>query len=246
MADLESKILGEKQHYYCSSSDEEEPMLDRDPPKQSKSDWDGTSTNTGPKGVLNDWEQFQQEKKAQRIQKKKDVLKQIQDMALTCKSELDELDDKFLAEYREKRMREMMARSREVPEFSEVHDLLTGEDYLNAIEKENPNVTVLVHIYELNVPACSTMNMCFETLCSEYKKTKFCKIIGSNAGMSLKFKMYGVPAILAYKAGQLVGSFVRITNELGDEFFAGDVENFLIEHGVLSDKSCTPSIINDN
>ncbi|XP_026809066.1 phosducin-like protein [Rhopalosiphum maidis] len=246
MTDLESKLLGEKLHYYCSSSDEDEPMLDRDPPKQSKSDWDGMSSNTGPKGVLNDWEQYKRQQSAQRVQREKDVLKQINDMALTCKSEIEELDDQFLAEYRKKRMKEMMAKTQEAPEFGKVFDLLTGDDFLVAVENENPNVTVIVHVYEHNVPTCSIMNSCLKVLCHEFQKTKFCKLIGSSAGMSLNFKMCGVPALLAYRAGQLVGNFVRITDELGDDFYAGDVENFLIEHGVLSDKSCIPSIITND
>lgn len=247
MTDLESKLLGEKLHNYCSSSDEDEPMLDRDPPKQSKSDWDGTSSNTGPKGVLNDWEQYKRQQSAQREQQEKDTIEHINNIALTCKSELDELSDQFLAEYRKKRMKEMMAKAEEVPVFGKVYDLLTGDDFLTAVENENPNVTVIVHVYEHSVPTCSIMNSCFKVLCNEFQKTKFCKLIGSSAGMSLNFKMSGVPALLAYKAGQLVGNFVRITDELGDDFYAGDVENFLIEHGVLSDKSCIPSIItNDN
>lgn len=247
MTDLESKLLGEKLHNYCSSSDEDEPMLDRDPPKQSKSDWDGISSNTGPKGVLNDWEQYKQQQSAQRVQQEKDVLKQINDMALTCKSELDnELDDQFITEYRKKRMKEMIAKTGEAPIFGKVYDLLSGEDFLTAVENENPNVTVIIHVYEHNVPTCSIMNSCLKVLCNEFQKTKFCKLIGSNAGMSLNFKMCGVPALLAYRAGQLVGNFVRITDELGDDFYAGDVENFLIEHGILSDKSCIPSIITND
>lgn len=247
MTDLESKLLGEKLHNYCSSSDEDEPMLDRDPPKQSKADWDGTSSNTGPKGVLNDWEQYKRQQTAQRVQREKDVMKQINDMALTCRSELDELGDQFLAEYRKKRMREMLAKTEEAPVFGKVYDLPTGDDFLAAVENENPNVTVIIHIYEHSEPTCSIMNSCFKVLCCEFQKTKFCKLIGSSAGLSLNFKMCGVPALLAYRAGQLIGNFVRITDELGDDFYAGDVENFLIEHGVLSDKSCVPSIItNDN
>lgn len=244
MTDLESKLLGDKLHNYCSSSDEDEPMLDRDPPKQSKSDWDGISSNTGPKGVLNDWEQYKRQQTAQRIQHEKNVMKQINDLALTCKSELDE---QFIVEYRKKRMMEMMAKTEKAPVFGKVFDLLTGEDFLAAIENEIPNVTIIIHVYEHSVPTCSIMNSCLKVLSNEFQNTKFCKLIGSSAGMSLNFKMCGVPALLAYKAGQLVGNFVRVTDELGDDFYAGDVENFLIEHGVLTDKSCIPSIItNDN
>ena len=61
--------------------------------------------------------------------------------------------------------------------------------------------------------------------------------------MSKHFTAQGVPAILVYRAGELVHSFVRLTDSLGEDFFASDVESFLIENGVLSDTKLTPSII---
>ena len=39
----------------------------------------------------------------------------------------------------------------------------------------------------------------------------------------------GVPAILVYKSGELIGNFVRLTDELGEEFYSSDLESFLIE-----------------
>jgi hypothetical protein len=39
----------------------------------------------------------------------------------------------------------------------------------------------------------------------------------------------GVPALLIYKAGQLIGNFIRLSDEFGQEFYPGDVANFLVE-----------------
>lgn len=68
MSTLENRILGEKLHYYCSSSSEDEendsadsdkeiedekyPQIITDSIEPSFSEWDGTSSNTGPKGVI--------------------------------------------------------------------------------------------------------------------------------------------------------------------------------------------------
>jgi hypothetical protein len=72
MSTLEDKILGEKLHYYCSSSEDEgnnsgESDKEYDDKEyndikyaenttqhiaSSYSEWDGTSSNTGPKGVI--------------------------------------------------------------------------------------------------------------------------------------------------------------------------------------------------
>ena len=50
--------------------------------------------------------------------------------------------------------------------------------------------------------------------------------------MSADFINHGVPAILAYKGGNLLGNFVRITETLRDgekDFNTDDVESFLLE-----------------
>ena len=39
----------------------------------------------------------------------------------------------------------------------------------------------------------------------------------------------GVPALLVYQKGELIGNFIRLSDELGDDFFATDVESFLVE-----------------
>ena len=65
----------------------------------------------------------------------------------------------------------------------------------------------------------------------------------SAAGLSKHFKASGVPAILAYRNGELMANFVRITDTLGEDFFSSDLESFLVEHGVLTDKSLLPTII---
>ena len=76
MATLDDKLLGEKLHYYCSSS-EDEGGSDEEGEKGANSQgaggssqggvgmaqgqaWDGSSANTGPKGVLKDWQRYKQ------------------------------------------------------------------------------------------------------------------------------------------------------------------------------------------
>lgn len=64
MATLEDKILGEKLHNYCSSSegsddedsgaesnDKKAPVAETNSPLEINK-WEGSSTNTGPKGIL--------------------------------------------------------------------------------------------------------------------------------------------------------------------------------------------------
>ncbi|CAG0879375.1 unnamed protein product [Cyprideis torosa] len=50
----------------------------------------------------------------------------------------------------------------------------------------------------------------------------------------------GVPALLIYKGGQLLGNFIRLRDEFGEDFFATDVETFLVSHGFLNDEKLVP------
>ena len=53
----------------------------------------------------------------------------------------------------------------------------------------------------------------------------------------------GLILSLNFAAGQLLASFVRLTDQLGEDFFATDVESFLIEHGLIQSKDDVPTII---
>uniref|UniRef100_A0A1B6L2M8 Phosducin domain-containing protein n=1 Tax=Graphocephala atropunctata TaxID=36148 RepID=A0A1B6L2M8_9HEMI len=277
MATLEDKILGDKIHNYCSSSESGEESGDECPdgedsgaaslqqgrssvipsvPEPSK--WDGVSTNTGPKGVLKDWQRFKQLEVEKRREQEAERLNLMKKLSITCRTTLAEekvekggkhddfaelLSDEFLEQYRKQRMHEMMSNSSKLPKFGLLHDLKSGDQFLEAVDNENKAVTVIVHIYEDKVPGCKTMNSCLAELSQEYVQVKFCKLLSTAAGMSNHFKADGVPALLVYKGGQVVGNFVRVTDDLGDEFYAGDVENFLIEHGMIVDRACVPHII---
>lgn len=276
MATLEDKILGEKLHCYCSSSEDEEdeksasgdegpndgasPQTSAQPSLPPPEPWSGSSTNTGPKGVIKDWQRFKQLETEKRAEQEREKLNLFKKLSITCQSALDEekdkakaeeldpdlkelLEDSFLMQYQEKRMKEMLDQYKCLPSFGKLINLKDSGEFLHAIDDENKAVTVIVHIYENNIPGCEAMNGCLTCLSEEFPNVKFCRIFSSVAGMSKRFKAGGVPALLVYKGGQLIGNFVRITDDLGTDFFAEEVESFLTEHGVLPDKSCVPKII---
>ncbi|KAG1714001.1 Phosducin-like protein [Nymphon striatum] len=161
--------------------------------------------------------------------------------------ELDKLmQDEFMKEYMQKRMREMMSLSQKTPKFGKVMNLLCGSEFLDAIDNVPKTVTVIIHLYENSSGSCQTMNGCLQCLAQDYPNVKFCKLMASTAGLSKQFKNHGVPALLVYKEGNLIGNFVNLSDELGDDFFACDVENFLQEHGMLSDKNLVPKLIRES
>ncbi|XP_068912169.1 phosducin-like protein isoform X2 [Tenebrio molitor] len=272
MATLEDKILGDKLHNYCSSSSSEDSDDDSDPEEQNNkkqtsseeasvseiNKWEGTSTNTGPKGVIKDWQRYKQLENEKRNEDEIAKIELMKKLTLTVQSALDEerekaaledpelaelLNDEFLLHYQKQRMQELLLQTNHNIKFGEVIFLKNSEELLDAIDKENKSVAVVVHIYEENIEACHFMNVGLRQLCKIYENVKFCAIIGSRVGMSKRFKTEGVPALLVYKAGQLVGNFIRLSDELGNNFQAEDIQSFLVEHGMLEDKSCTPFLI---
>ncbi|XP_018571053.1 phosducin-like protein [Anoplophora glabripennis] len=273
MATLEDKILGEKLHNYCSSSEEsdnENSNSDSEeankqkgatpgttsPPEINK--WEGTSTNTGPKGVIKDWQRYKQLENEKREEDERERIELMKKLTLSVQSALDEerekaaledpdlaelLSDEFLVKYQKQRMQEMLQQTNHNIKFGDLIFLKNGQEYLDAIDKEHKSVMIIIHIYEDNVEACRAMNACLKVLCKIYENVKFCAIHGSKAGISRQFKTDGVPALLVYKSGNLVGNFVRLSDDLGNDFQPEDVQGHLVEHGLLEDKSCTPVLI---
>lgn len=133
----------------------------------------------------------------------KEKLQLIKKLSLTCRSALDEekeklnetdpdlanlLADEFLLEYQRQRMKEMLARVEKL-NFGKVIDLENTEQFLQHIDKEDKSVTVIVHIYEDNVPGCKAMNGCMISLAEKYHHVKFCRI----QGLSLTSKLCIIP-----------------------------------------------------
>ncbi|KAK8390150.1 hypothetical protein O3P69_013011 [Scylla paramamosain] len=262
MATLEDRILGEKLHYYCSSSEDEEEEEEEEeeeggkreapgggeevlPPPPERGGWEGSSTNTGPKGVLKDWQRFKQLEAERRVEQERERVLLAKKLAMSCRSHLDdekEKEEKKKSEEEEDALLEeaFPASTNKRATFGRLIHLESRDGFLDAIDKESEDVTVIIHIFEKGVPGCSAMTGCLGCVAQDYPYVKFCTLPASVAGVSANFKAGGCPALLVYRAGQLVGNFVRLTDEFSDDFYATDVESFLIEHGILVDRSLIP------
>ncbi|KAI8037854.1 hypothetical protein M5D96_009355 [Drosophila gunungcola] len=253
MATLEDKLLGEKLEYYCSSSEGEDNGDEGDDSKgasgKSRSSGltidtnpDATpaggfrqqgSTNTGPKGVVKDWQRFKQLEAERRDETERQRLALAKKLTITTATaaedeerkrqeeldaELDELmSEDFLQQYQKQRMAEMLRQTGHHQQFGQVQQLSTHGEFLACVEQENKHTTIIIHIYERQLAACTTLNKCLDSLASDYPSIKFAKICSS--------------------AQAVIGNFVRLTDDLSDDFFASDVESFLIEHGILVDRA---------
>ncbi|XP_078082701.1 phosducin-like protein [Mustelus asterias] len=224
-----------------------------------------SAVNTGPKGVINDWRRFKQLETEQRAEQRREVRRLIKKLSMSCRSHLDEEkdqqkqrvlqdkingkmtmkecnmlhekdDEEFLEQYRKQRMEEMREHLYSGKHFEEIYELDSSQAFLDTIDKEEKNTLIMVHIYEDDHPGCEAMNGCLICLATEYPVVKFCKVRSSVIGASARFTGNALPALLVYKCGDLIGNFVRITDQLGYDFFAVDLEAFLREYGVLPEK----------
>ncbi|CAF1108124.1 unnamed protein product [Adineta steineri] len=217
----------------------------------------GFTENTGPKGVIGDWRRFKQLENEKRDEQDKEKKALIKKLTMSCRSYLDDeeakkqeqeaqekvedeffdAEDEFFKEYRAKLMHQMQQRLLNTPRFGKQVDL-TRENFTNSIDDENKNVTIIVHVFEQSAVGCKVMNNCFQCLAEQYPYVKFCRIQASEAQLSHNFVKNGCPALLVYRGGELLSSFISITNKLGDDFVASDVESLLQESGYLSAAEC--------
>uniref|UniRef100_A0A8B9LDV5 Phosducin-like n=1 Tax=Astyanax mexicanus TaxID=7994 RepID=A0A8B9LDV5_ASTMX len=219
-----------------------------------------------PKGVINDWRKYKQLETEQRVEQQKEMERLIKKLSMTCKSHLDEEMDKekqkqlqdklngkvnlrvdeeeeededdetFLQQYRLQRMEEMRRQLSGGRRFEQVINITSGEEFLHAIDEEGKGTLVLVHIFEPDVPACQAMEGSLLCLALQYPQVKFCQARGSVLGTSTLFRSSALPALLLYRGGELVGNLVRVSDQLGDDFYATDVEALLQEYGLLPEK----------
>nr|XP_043868840.1 prostaglandin G/H synthase 1-like [Solea senegalensis] len=228
---------------------------------------DGSAVNTGPKGVINDWRKYKQLEVEQKQEQKREMERLIKKLSMTCRSDLDlekdkekqkelqekikgkmtmqeynmlqeeEDDEDFLRHYRMQRIEEMRRQLCRGKRFEQVYELSSGEEFLEALDKEDKSTLVMIHIYEPDVPGCESMSGCLLCLAQEYPLVKFCSVRSSAISTSSLFRDSALPALLVYKGGDLIGNFVRLTDQLGEDFFAVDLEALLQEYGLLPDKS---------
>ncbi|KAH9408680.1 hypothetical protein TYRP_010948 [Tyrophagus putrescentiae] len=271
MTTLDDKLLGEKTHYYCDSSDDEDggkgSSTVQAPPSD---DFRVTSLENGTtlsipdrKGVIKDFQRYKQFENEQRESQDAEKLALMKKLSLSCRSYIDEKveqklnageedlgddaddNDPFIKEYIAKRMREMLERyqQREVKKvFGDLAFLNTGEALLSILEdKDLKNILVVTHVYNRKIPECKTMNSCLDKLAKKYQHVKFCCLDASVAGMSYELKT-GYQRYSSTRTETLVGNFVSLGDEFGEKFDEGDVEDFLVENNILVSSQLISSI----
>ncbi|KAI8822161.1 Phosducin-domain-containing protein [Fimicolochytrium jonesii] len=147
-------------------------------------------------------------------------------------------EELFLKAYRAKRMAQFSKqRFQTGKQFGTVIEMESPDEYLNAIDDEAPSVTVLVHLYQPSNEGCRVVNALLSVLAARHAtNTKFCKIKSHIADET--FDLVVLPAILAYKNGEIIGTAMRVLDDVdtwkqSGRCTAEDLEAVLAQQGIL-------------
>ncbi|XP_010250948.1 PREDICTED: phosducin-like protein 3 [Nelumbo nucifera] len=115
-------------------------------------------------------------------------------------------DDRFLEEYRKKRLAEMREAAR-ISKFGSVIPI-SGADFVREVSQASPDVWVVVFLYKEGFPECGLLLRCLEELASRYPATKFVKIISTDCIPNYPDR--NLPTLLVYNNGAVKGTYVGL------------------------------------
>ncbi|KAL4167350.1 hypothetical protein KRP22_012836 [Phytophthora ramorum] len=210
---------------------------------------DFASAHTGPKGVINDYKAHKRYQKQERTRKEAErqaVLNRIAkgatvssapstqdpttDLECECDGgsdcECDLVDDAFLAQYAELRVKQMQeaARSRKV--FGEF-EFITPEQFVALTSKAEAGSDMLVHLYHPENYACGLLNTQLELLARKLVHVKFAAMVAKEADASIE--MADLPVVLIFRGQQQQEAVVDVGSRLDGEFTLERVQAFVQE-----------------
>ncbi|KAL8141810.1 hypothetical protein V2J09_014842 [Rumex salicifolius] len=115
-------------------------------------------------------------------------------------------DDRFIEEYRKKRMEELREAAK-VARFGSVTQI-SGSDFVREVSQAPPEVWVVVILYKEGFPACDTLMASLEELSRRYPATKFVKIISTDCIPN--YPDQNLPTLLVYNNGAVKANHVGL------------------------------------
>ncbi|KHN30269.1 Viral IAP-associated factor like [Glycine soja] len=115
-------------------------------------------------------------------------------------------DDRFLQEYRKKRLAEMQEAAK-VLRFGSVI-LISGSDFVREVSQAPSDVWVVVILYKEGIPECGLLMQSIEELALRYPSTKFVKIISTDCIPNYPDR--NLPTLLVYNNGAVKGNYVGL------------------------------------
>ncbi|XP_050374356.1 uncharacterized protein LOC126791903 [Argentina anserina] len=119
--------------------------------------------------------------------------------------DLEDLDDdRFLEEYRRKRLSELREATKVARLGSVV--LISGSDFVREVSQALPDVWVVVILYKEGIPEYGLLMQCLADLATKYPATKFVKIISTDCIPN--YSDCNLPTLLVYNSGAVNANHV--------------------------------------
>lgn len=125
--------------------------------------------------------------------------------------ELEELedefvDDRFMAEYRRKRLEEVQ-RGVARPRFGSLEEI-RGSDFVAQVTNAPEGVWVVCHLYKDRVQDCAILNQCLAEVAKQYPNTKFVKIVSTECIPA--YPDANLPTVLLYRDRKCLQTMVGL------------------------------------
>ncbi|KAI8002304.1 Phosducin-like protein 3 [Camellia lanceoleosa] len=117
-------------------------------------------------------------------------------------------DDRFLQEYRKKRLGEL-TQAAKVQRYGSVVPI-SGSDFVREVSQAPPDVWVVVILYKDGYPECGLLLQCLEQLATKYPATKFVKIISTDC--IPHYPDCNLPTLLVYNNSAVKANYVGLHN----------------------------------
>lgn len=115
-------------------------------------------------------------------------------------------DDRFLEEYRRKRLAEMK-KIIKIAKFGSIIPI-SGSDFVREVSQAPSDVWVVVLLYKDGYPECGVLMQCLEELATMYSATKFVKIISTDCIPNYPDR--NLPTLLVYNNGAVKANYVGL------------------------------------
>eukprot|EP00245_Coleochaete_scutata_P006147 TRINITY_DN20326_c0_g1_i1.p1 TRINITY_DN20326_c0_g1~~TRINITY_DN20326_c0_g1_i1.p1 ORF type:complete len:249 (-),score=61.77 TRINITY_DN20326_c0_g1_i1:510-1256(-) len=144
-------------------------------------------------------------------------------------------DDRFMEEYRRKRLAELQAAARK-PRFAGVQQIV-GSDFVREVSQAPPDVWVIVHLFKDGIADCQILGQCLEDLSAKYTGTKFVKMISTDCIKD--YPDFNLPTLLVYNNAAVKATIVGISRFGGRNCTPEDVAFSLLQVGPVFSGSQT-------
>ncbi|PIO57815.1 Phosducin [Teladorsagia circumcincta] len=187
----------------------------------------GPSTNTGAKGVLNEYAAHQEQATRAREAKDREVLRQARKgMLQGSKWEREEAQksdrdgEESLESIRERRLAEMRKAAAGM-----MLEIVNKDQFTKAIDTCENLLCVL--IYEPDDEMCDKMTHICKVLAADFPRVRFMRARSTLLEMSKAFTEQALPTLQIYLNGNLVGNFIKVHSMVGGELDVTSVRKFL-------------------